>query len=388
MTRRPQALERLREAREARAFSLEELARRVGTSRQLLHLYESGEHTPRPDMVARLCAALSVPLEFFGLPKPNPEPAPGFFRHFKSKASAKIVNALERQHVWARDSIAAIEDWVVLPDVDLPNFSPPSDPREIGDDDIERSAEALRLHWGFGSGAIRDMVKLLENKGCIVIPKLVDSEAIDGFSRWPKNGRPFIVIGCRKVSGPHQRLDAAHELAHLILHRNIDKRFLELNPDTHKLIETQAFRFAGAFLMPPSTFRMSAPIVTLDRLLLIKPQWYLSVQAMLQRAKDLRMIDDESFVRQRKLLVRRGWAKNEPLDEAISLEQPQLLANAIRTLKEHVPDYALVVRQRVGLYLGEIERYAGLVSEAEDQISVPDFDPFMRDQDQRLPLFS
>lgn len=379
---------RLREAREARAMSLADLAQRVGTTRQLIYYYETGGHRPRTEMLARLCSALKIPHEFFAVPEPQPEPMPGFFRHFKSKASAKVLSAIERQYVWARDILAVVEDWVVLPKLDIPDFHPPSDPREIKDADIERAAEALRRHWGFGDGAIRDLVKLVENKGCIVIPKIVDSEAVDAFSRWSRSGRPFIIIGCRRVSGPHRRIDVAHELGHLVLHRNVDKRFLELNPDTHKMIELQAFRFAGAFLMPETTFRRSVPHVTLDRLLLVKPQWYVSVQAMLQRAKDLRMIDDEAYLKQRKLLVRRGWPKAEPLDDDLPLEEPKLLANAIQTIKKHVPDYAAAIRQRVGLYSTEIERYAGLLPDDPSADEIPAFEPYIRDQDHRLPLFS
>lgn len=372
---------RLREAREGRLMSLDDLAEKVGTTRQAIYYYEMGKRQPRPEMAALICNALSVAPEFFMLPEPEPEPSPAFFRQFKSKVRAKHRAAVEVLRVWVRDSVAAVEDRVVLPEQQIPNFFPPSDPRELSNEQIEQSAKALRDYWGFGGGAIREIVKLVESKGCIVIANLFDdpSEVMDGFSWWSHKGRPFIVIGCRDVKGPHRIMDVAHELGHLILHRNVDKRFLELNTDTHRLIETQAFRFAGAFLMPADTFRRSVPTVTLDTLLMAKSQWFLSVQAMLQRARDLEMIDSESFVRQRKLLIYRGWLKNEPGDDAVPLEEPRLLGNALVTLKKSEPDSMVTLRQCVGFYAPEFERYAGLNDRDLATESVRAFQPYARD---------
>jgi len=372
---------RLREAREGRFMSLDELAAKVGTSRQLLYYYETGKHRPRPETAARICGALNLPSEFFLMAGPEPEPSATFFRQFRSKVRAKHRAAVERLRLWVRDAVAAVEERVVFPDQDIPNFHPPSDPRELNDDQIERAAIALRDYWGFGNGAIREIVKLVENKGCIVVANLFDPriDMIDAFSWWSHKGRPFIVLGRREGSGPRRIIDVAHELGHLILHRNIDKRFLELNTDTHKLIELQAFRFAGAFLMPAETFRRSAPTVTLDTLLMIKPQWFLSVQAMLQRARDINMIDGATFLRLRKLLVHRGWLKQEPGDQDIPVEEPRLFANALLTLKKSEPQSMAELRQRVGFYPQDFERYAGLDDKDLAAESIPTFQPYARD---------
>lgn len=371
---------RLREAREARFMSLDELAERVGTTRQMLHYYETGKHQPRAETAARLCSALSVAPEFFALPGPEPEPSPAFFRQFKSKVRPKHRAGVERLRLWVRDAVSAVEERVVFPALDIPNFHPPSDPRDIDFAQIESAAAALRDCWGFGKGAIREIVKLVESKGCIVISNLFEmkTEAMDGFSWWSHKGRPFIVVGCRDVSGPHRIFDVAHELGHLILHRNIDKRFLDMTPQTHKLIETQAFRFGSAFLMPAETFQRSIPTVSLDTLLLVKPQWFLSVQAMLQRARDLAMVDEPTYVRMRKLLAFRGWLKAEPGDAEIPLEEPELFANALRTLKKSEVDGITDLRQRVGFYSQEFARYSGLSAQELTAESIPGFQPYAR----------
>lgn len=373
------SLARLREAREARGLSLDELASRIGTSRQLIHRYEAGRVTPRPETFVRLCAALNVTPDFFALQAPANDVTPLFFRHFRSKATAKQLAAVRRQTIWLRDVVAAAEISVSLPKVDIPDFEPPVDPREITDAQIEQAATSLRREWGFGDGVIVEVTKLVESKGCVVVSGLVESQAIDAFSQLTRNGRPLIFINCRQVSAAHLRLDVAHELAHLIMHKRVDPRFVDLNPDTHKLIERQAFRFASAFLMPEATFRKSVPYVSLDSLLLVKTQWQLSVAAMLRRAEDLGMID---AVIARNLwinLTRRGWRQHEPLDDLITRDDPQVLKSAFVTMQRLRNGAITALSQKTGLPPADFERFAGLPENELVGGVVRDFDYFTRE---------
>ncbi len=353
-------LARLKEAREARGLSLKDLADRLGTNRQLVYRYQEGEIRATPSAVARFAAALNVPIGFFMRPEAPPEPAAVFFRQFRSKTTPKHLRAVERQLAWVRDFIVALEQYVVLPDVTVPDFKPPSDPQQISDELIDVAATELRRAWGMSNGVVRDVIRLVEGHGCVVVPNVIESPTVDGFSIWAHNGRPIIAIGCREVSASHRRTDVAHELGHLVLHRNIDRRYLEVNPKTHGLIETQAFRFARAFLMPEGTFRRSVSPVTLDNLLLAKTHWYLSVATMMTRAKDLGMIDDATYKRFWMNRNRRGWGTSEPLDEQIPMEHPRLLATAIVTLRDAHPENLLALSEEVGLLPSDFARFCAL----------------------------
>ena len=317
--------------------------------------------------------------EFFSLPSPRPEPSPAFYRDFISKATAKQKRSVEAQFLWARDSTAELEKHVIFPIVDLPDFHAPSDPSKITDDQIEAAATATRRHWGLGDGVIRDVIKLLETKGCVVVSGFVQCDAIDAFSRWTYKGRPLIVVNFRSVSAARRRIDAAHELGHLVLHKNVDKRFLSLSARTHRLIEGQAFRFASAFLMPVATFQPSVPSVSLDALLLAKPQWHLSVAAMLHRATELNMVNPEKAKRLWINLTRRGWRKNEPLDDILPMEQPMILARALRTLQE--TDYTRLEKASAatGLELDDFERFASLSSGTLRRVETYDLRLAVRD---------
>lgn len=351
---------RLREAREARAMSLVDLERKSGVARSLIADYEAGTRLPRPETAVRLMNALGILPSFFLAEEPAPEPAPIFMRHFRSKAGAKQMKAVHRQLPWVRTLVGAVEEYVDFPEVNLPNFHPPSDPRQITNESIESAATALRKHWGLGDGVIRDIIKLVENNGCIVIPEIVPCAAIDAFSQWTRIGRPFIIANSPLLSGVRWRVDIAHELGHLVMHRMLDRRFIETNPATHKLIEDQAFRFAGAFLMPASTFQSSVQYVALDSLLLAKTHWHIAVQAMLHRAQDLGMVDMDAAQRLWKNLSRRGWRKREPLDDQMPAEQPQLLANAVRAISDDGERHLDELCMRTGLSGADIARYCGL----------------------------
>lgn len=350
-------LARLREVREARGLSLDELAERLNTSRQVISRYETGKAIPRMETFVRLCAALDVTPALFQLPGPIPEPAPLFFRHFRSRTTQKHLNAVKRQVLWFRDIVSALEELLILPRVAVPDFSPPSDPRQITIEQVEEAATALRREWGFGDGIIIEMAKLVESKGCIIACGLVDSATIDAFSLWTKAGRPLIALNAAEGSPSRTRFDIAHELGHLILHRKIDRRFVELNPSTHKIIEQQAHRFAGAFLMPEVTFRKSIPYVSLDALLLVKPQWNLSVATMLHRAQDLKMVDPAITQNLWINLTRRGWKREEPLEDVVAIEEPRLLINALGELGD---SGITALSKRVGLSTSDYERFAGL----------------------------
>ena len=367
-------------------MSLDDLEAKSGVSRSLIYAYEKGSHIPRAETVAKLSVALGVEPAFFTMPAPDPEPAPIFMRHFRSKAGAKFIAAVHRQLPWVRDVVNFIEECVVLPVVDIPNFHPPCDPREVTDSQIEQSSTALRRHWGLGDGVIRDVIKLVENKGCIVVPEIVRCDDIDAFSQWSKNGRPFIVANSQKITGVRWRVDISHEIGHLVLHRMIDRRFLEANPATHRLIENQAFRFARAFLMPETSFRRSLPHVSLDNLLFAKRHWHLSVAAMLYRCEDLGMIDRETGIRMWKNLQRRGWKKNEPYDDQLSVEQPRLLANAIRAIVADDPYHIDELRMRTGLELTDISRYCGVDQKAITADGAPATLPLIRSNRSTLGL--
>src|SRR3546814_15647567 len=105
------------------------------------------------------------------------------------------------------------------------------------------------------------MIKLLESKGVHVFSLAEDTKNVDAFSCW-RNGQPFVFLNTFK-SAERSRFDAAHELAHLVLHRHGGPQGREA--------ETEANQFASALLMPHAALVSTIPsVIRLDQFLRAK----------------------------------------------------------------------------------------------------------------------
>ena len=107
----------------------------------------------------------------------------------------------------------------------------------------------------------------------------------------------------------------AHELAHLIIHpwsEDVDS----LPKEEFKLRETEANVFASAFLLPQKTFSedVSKYPTDLDYYLYLRKKWKTSVQAMMYRARQLKIITGNQFQYMMRQVSKRGWRKSEPGD--------------------------------------------------------------------------
>src|SRR6185295_3695781 len=104
------------------------------------------------------------------------------------------------------------------------------------------------------NGAISNVTWLLENNGAIITRTCLEANTLDAFSEWQTpEGTPYFILGADKNVAVRSRFDIAHELGHIILHRNVEAVCIARQAD-HKLLEQQANRFAGAFLLPEHSF--------------------------------------------------------------------------------------------------------------------------------------
>ena len=142
-----------------------------------------------------------------------------------------------------------------------------------------------------------------------------------------------MVLGSDKGSAVRSRFDAAHELAHLILHKDVSEKDLK-NASRFKTIEKQANEFAGAFLLPSTTFLSEVFAFTPEGLLALKKHWGVSVGLMVKRLSDLGAISDDSTRKLWMRISKRGWRKKEPYDDEILQESPKLLSKCFELLIE------------------------------------------------------
>jgi Zn-dependent peptidase ImmA (M78 family)/transcriptional regulator with XRE-family HTH domain len=314
---------RLSLARLSRGLTKKQLAEQVGLSPAAIGQFEREASQPSTPTIAKLSWGLRFPPEFFeggrrGFEIRHDE---AHFRRLRS------TSKLERSQVLARAELLAelVEElgkYLKIPEVDVPGFN-------IGSGsvaEIEGAAAWVREKWGMGGGPIPKVVRLLESKGCVVTRLTRDSKNVDAFSTW-MGGRPFVILSADKEDVARSRLDAAHELGHLVMHHDAE-------PGS-RTVEQQAFSFAAAFLMPRESALQELPR-RLDwrRYAELKRRWGFSMKALARWSKDLGLLSEASYKRAMVQYSKNGWQNGEPgvLEDT---EQPVLIANALAVLEKH-----------------------------------------------------
>ncbi|HWQ52253.1 MAG TPA: XRE family transcriptional regulator [Bryobacteraceae bacterium] len=269
---------RLSFARRRRGLKKADLARLSGVHIRSVTGFEAGEFSPSADTLERIAAALSFPPTFFiGDDIDEVILDSGSFRSM-SKMTARQRDMALCQAAIGVTLGAWIERKFELPKPELPDLSREADP--------EAAAESLRQEWFIGALPIRNMVHLLESKGVRVFSLSIDAREVDAFSMW-KAGTPYVFLNTNK-SSERSRFDAAHELGHLVLHK-------EASPHGREA-ETQANRFASAFLMPRASVLANAPrFPVFDTLVKLKKIWAVSIGALAYRLHELRVISDWQY---------------------------------------------------------------------------------------------
>ena len=292
---------------------------------RLLVSYEAHERAPTLDATVRSFArVLGFPVEFLYGPTLEAPPAEG--TSFRALSS---LTARQKAQTLAAGTLAlALSDWI---DERL-NVPAPSVPIYHGEDP-EVAAVAVRSEWGLGEKPVRNVIHLLESHGVKVYSVAEDLHEFDAFSFW-RRSTPYIFLNNMK-SAERSRMDAAHELGHLVLHSRGGARGREA--------EHQANMFASAFLMPRGGILAGVPTNgSLRQLIQAKRQWTVSLVALVYRMRKLGLLTDWRY---RMLFVeigKRGYRTNEP-DGAPS-ESSQILTKVFGEL------------QRVGLSMAGIAK--------------------------------
>jgi len=345
---------RLTEAREARALPASVFAELIGVSHAAILQYESGKTSPRREVMTKIADRLNLPEAFFKRPlDPLVEAAEDIVWRSLASATKVARRRCGRKLAWIQEVVRYLRCHLVLPTSRIPDFGI-SNPGVLSPKDIDAFAAYTREAWGLGVGPIADLALLLENNGAIVSRIPLAADGLDAFSRWSgRDGAAYIVLGADKSSAVRSRTDAAHELAHLVLHRKrgvID----------HRRLEEQAFRFAGAFLLPQESFTKELWAPTLDAFRSLKDRWLVSIGAMVKRCEDLELITREQAQRLWINYTRRGWKQVEPLDESLRIERPRLLRRCFEMLINEGMETKAQVLLDLPLSARDIEEIASL----------------------------
>ena len=242
----------------------------------MLTKYERGS-IPSPLTIQRLADVLRFPVSFFsGDTMDEPSPSGVSFRSLSSLTARQSHQAL------ASGALAlALADWIdarfELPAPDVPRYD------RI---DPETAAEAVREAWGLGSRPVSNMIHLLEAHGVRVFSLAEECAEVDAFSFW-RDSVPYVFLNTYKTI-ERGRMDAAHELGHLVLHAH--------GGPTGRQAEHEAYAFGAAFLMPAHSVIARVPLApSLGMIIDAKVYWKVSALNLARRAHKLDLLTEWQY---------------------------------------------------------------------------------------------
>lgn len=254
------------------------------------------------DFISHVAKVTGFPIAFFTIEK-NLEISRPTFRK-QATLSARERDAGEAAAKLAKLFWEKVEEEYSLPNPNLPDYSDGDHNFPIGIDRASYAAIMLREQWGLGTEPIGNIVKLLERHGVRVLSlSESNTRGLSAFTFWGEGEKPYIYLNMIS-STERTRFDAAHELAHLVLHRNDDASSVE--------VEKEADRFASAFLIPKADLLKHKVYPSITNLRKNKQRWRVSVAALVRAYRDNGLIDDGRYKHLNIELSRRGWSKEEP----------------------------------------------------------------------------
>jgi Zn-dependent peptidase ImmA (M78 family)/transcriptional regulator with XRE-family HTH domain len=358
---------RLTLAREFRGLTKQELAERINKTPSAVSQFESGRARPDGQTIGRLMLALGQPASFFAKPADAQSVSviPLDLCHFRSLRSA---TQRSRRMLLAKGSLLCrlltfLEQKVNLPAEQVTALATTCHDIEA----IELLAMEVRRQWGLGLGPIGSMVNLLERHGVVVIPIDEDCHEVDAFSLWNEK-RPCVFLVMEKDSPSRTRMDASHELGHLIMHVDVAAG----SPD----LEKQANQFGSAFLMPRDAFYHEAPRrLNWDHIWELKRRWKTSAAAIVRRTYDLGLFSEATYRRAFVQLSQMGFRGGEP-DEPPA-ERPVAVGKALEVIAARWP--LARIAEELGVNAADLHALVGFTNPAalppeDDRASIVDED--------------
>lgn len=342
-------------ARDSRGISQPELAKKMGVNQGWISRVEGGLRTIQPEQLEKLAEILHYPVEFFtqkdtiyGLG------INAYFHRKKQNVSSKSIKTIHASIYIRTLHIAKLLRGV---DIEGVNNIIPFNIDDF-DGDAEEIARLVRINWKMRNGPVHNVVSEIENAGGIVIPFDFGKNEIDAVYHCTPDTPPLFYIN-RFSPTDRLRMTLSHELGHAILHSdNIDP----------ELIEKQAYQFAAEFLMPKRDIYEYLRDLTLDKLMILKQYWKVSMAALLKRAGDIGAITPIRSQQLWKQMSKSGFRKSEPAELNLPFETPTTLEQIVGVYLDDM-DYTLKDFSRLlPLYQDEAEAiYIGAKNKYKDK---------------------
>ena len=322
----------LRLARQRRGFHQTEAAKLLGIDQSLLSRLENGLVEARDDIIQKASRAYDFPVGFFEQQEPVYGAPVSVHPMWRKKADVTgremdaVVAELNIRVMHLRRFLegAAIANTSDLPRMDIDEFRDP-----------EHVAALVRAHWRVPAGPLKNLTGLVEKAGALVVHSDLGGASVSGVTFSVPGMPPLIVLNTDQPAD-RMRWSLAHELGHMVMHR-----FPTAN------MEQEANAFAVALLMPTKDIHPYFIGRRIDLALMasLKPEWRVSMAALLMRAHKLKFLSDNQHTYLWKQISARGYRLREPPELDFEHEKPELLGRVLIFvgLAEGIAIYGLIV---------------------------------------------
>ena len=274
--------QKIKNARVLKGFSQQELANKVGISKQMISKYEKGESFPSSTVLLKFKNQLNVSMNYFF--KPNKIELGVINFRKKSSFSQKKQDSLEQLIKLKLENYLEIED---LLQIDY-SFKNTIKNRKINSlEDIEKIVITLRNDLEIGLDPIHNIIQLLEDNEIKVIELYDVEKTFDGLATFVNNKFPVIVVN-GNFPVERKRFTLLHELGHLLLN---------LPECDIKMEENFCNRFASEFLFPRKLvlkeFGVKRDDIRENELIEIQKKYGISILAIIFRLVDAGIISKD-----------------------------------------------------------------------------------------------
>lgn len=337
----------LRIARQLRGLQQGEAARRLGVPQTTLSRMENEVVALSEAVVEKAARVYRLPDSFFEQPDPVYGAPVSVHPMWRRKASVttremdRIVAELNLRIMHLRRLLEATEldAFYDIPRLDVEEF----------DGNVERIAALVRAHWKVPNGPVRNLTELVERAGVLVMHSTLGGSTVSGVTFSAPGMPPLIVLNVDQPAD-RMRFTLAHELGHIVMHR--------LPTAT---MEQEANDFASAFLMPRDDIRPAfRRRVDLRLLAQLKPEWKVSMAALLYRAKRLGAVtaNQERYLWQQ--FNMRKIKYREPPELDFPVEVPNLPNELFRLHTEELGYSLSELAAMLHMELDELVEFHGL----------------------------
>ena len=268
--------------RKGRNLSQEELASQAGVTRQSIHNYENAKTLPDSKTLSTLARALGVKLDDL-LRKESTLALPNF--RFRAHTS------FDKNPQFAAQVLRLLEDYTALEQaVGIPTYAPESTPCHQLEGNEKRIAEIatqFRHRLGLGDGSIPNLFEAVEEIGLKVLRQDIPIPGFFGLSACSLAQGAFVLVNSHNITIERQLFTLAHEIGHLISHRDEyqDNLIAEGTKEEEKAREAVANHFASHLLVSQEALERALNVFS--NIIELKAHFRASYTMMLMRLEQM-----------------------------------------------------------------------------------------------------